>query len=169
MVVYGLECDDGGDVEDFIYGGAAGELRGGAIEAEEDLSVGFGACEVLDEFEGDVSGIEVGEDEDVGFSSDGAVGGFDGGDFGDECGVGLEFAIDFGWELLGDEVLAGECGGCDDAVDVFILGAAFCGVGKHGDAGGLTGDLTGEASGFDGDVGELFDGGFGDDGCVCEE
>jgi hypothetical protein len=168
-VVDGLESDDGGDANDFFDGCATGKVGGGFVEAEEELAVGVGFGEAVDEFEGDVAGVEVGEDEDVGAAGDGAAGGFEGADFGDDGGVGLEFAVDLGFEVVFDEVLFGEGGGGGDAFGVLGLGAATGGVAEHGDAGDAAGELTAELGGFDGDAGELFDVGVGDDAAVGED
>src|SRR6185437_5793811 len=65
-VLNGLDADDGGDAEDVVRIGTARNIRRGAIEAEEDLAVGVGAGDVLDQFAGDVAGVEVREDQHVG-------------------------------------------------------------------------------------------------------
>src|SRR5689334_11762002 len=61
-----LDADDGGDAEDVVRIGTARNIRRGAVEAEEDLAVGVGPGDVLDQFAGDVAGVEVREDQHVG-------------------------------------------------------------------------------------------------------
>jgi hypothetical protein len=55
LVFDGLEADDGGDAEDVVGIGTTGDIGGGAVQAEEDLAVGVGAGDVLDELGGDVA------------------------------------------------------------------------------------------------------------------
>ena len=61
-----LHADDGGDAENVVRVGAAGDIGGGPVQAEQDLAVGVGPGDMLDQFAGDVAGVQIGEDEDVG-------------------------------------------------------------------------------------------------------
>ena len=52
--------------EDVVRVRAARHIRGGPVQAEQDLAVGVGARHVLHEFAGDVAGIQIGKNQDVG-------------------------------------------------------------------------------------------------------
>ncbi len=169
FVVEGLGADDGGDAEDIVGAGAPGHVGGGAVEAEEDLAVGIGAGDVLDELAADVGGVEVGENKDIGAAGDFAFGEFAAGDFGDDRGVELEFAVEVGLEVVAGGDLLGEGGGGLDFADGGVGSAALGGEGEHGDARRGAEEVAGEAGGFDGDVGELLDGGVGDDAAVGQD
>jgi hypothetical protein len=70
MVFHSLDAEDGGDAEDFMGVGAAGNIGGGAVQAKQDLAVSIGPGDVPHEFAGDVARIEIGENQDVGVADD---------------------------------------------------------------------------------------------------
>lgn len=57
-----LDGDGGGGAKDRFFVDRPRDLGGGAGEAEDELAVVSGASDMLQEFERDVCGVEVGED-----------------------------------------------------------------------------------------------------------
>jgi len=102
-------------------------------------------------------------------AGDETIGGFAVGEFGEESGIGLEFAIDLHFETLVADFLAGEGGGGGHFARGSEIGARFCGEAEHGDAGFIASHLAADCAGLDGDFGELFHGGLGDDGAIGKE
>src|SRR5207247_3574960 len=99
-VCNGLDADDGGHAEDVVRAGAAGNVRRWAVQTEENLPVRVGTRHVLNQFAGDVSRIEVGKDHHVGVSGDFTGGNFSRGNFRDQRGIDLQFAVEFRIQLL---------------------------------------------------------------------
>src|SRR5207249_1366084 len=99
-VFNGLDADDGGHAEDVVRVGAAGNVRGGPVQAKENLSVSVGARHVLNQFAGDVARVELGKNHHVGVSGNFAGGNFSRRDFRDQRGIDLQFAVEFRFQLL---------------------------------------------------------------------
>ena len=59
VIIDGLDANDRSDAENVVSIGAAGNVGGGTIKAEQDLAVGIGASNVADEFAGDIAGVEI--------------------------------------------------------------------------------------------------------------
>jgi hypothetical protein len=95
-----LDGDCGGGSEDGFLIGGAGDLGGGAGEAEDELAVATRAGDMLEELERDVCGVEVREDQDIGAATGFGSGSFDFGCGGVECDIGLDFAFDVDFEKL---------------------------------------------------------------------
>ena len=100
VVLDGLNGDGGGGAEDCFFVDGAGDLGGGARETEDELAVASCAGDMLQEFQGNVCGIEVGENQHIGTAA-----GFGSGDFdfrrgGIESDIGLELAFDVDFKKL---------------------------------------------------------------------
>ena len=102
-------------------------------------------------------------------AGDETIGGFAVGEFGEESGIGLEFAIDLHFETLVADFLASEGGGGGHFARGSEIGARFCGEAEHGDTGFIASHLAADCARLDGDFGELFHGGLGDDGAIGKE
>ena len=113
--------------------------------------------------------VEVREDQDVGVAAQLAVRQFAGGDFGDQSGVHLQFAVEVRVELSFQGFLFGEGGGGLDLAHRGMRGAAFGGEGEQGDPGADAEQMPGKLRGGNGDVGELLDRRLFDDVAVRHE
>lgn len=169
VIIDGLDADDGGDAENIVSARTAGNVSSGAIESKKDLAVGIRARYVPDQFAGDVAGVEVREDENIGFSGDGTFWQFAGRNFGNERGVHLELAVKIGMDLFFASLLFCQGGGGFNFADGRVCGAAFGGEREQRDAGADPNELARELSGGDCDVGELIDGGVGNDAAIPHE
>src|SRR5687767_964370 len=69
----GLQCGDGGDIDNVIGGGAAREIGAGSRQPLENRADGARASEPFDELVADIAGVQRRKDEDVRASSDGAA------------------------------------------------------------------------------------------------
>ena len=100
MVFDCLNSHCGGGAEDCLLVDGAGDLGGGAGEAEDELAVVSGAGDMLQQLERDMGGVEVGKDQHIGAAAGLGGGDFDFGCDGVECDIGLEFAFDVDFEKL---------------------------------------------------------------------
>ena len=91
--------------------GPAGNIGGGAVEAEQNVPVGVGAANQPHQLAGDVAGVEVGEDQDVGVAAQLAAGQLSGGDFGNQRGIHLEVAVKLRIQLGCERFLFGQGAG----------------------------------------------------------
>ena len=164
-----FDGDGGGGSEEGFLGGGVGDEGGRAGESEDELTVGHGTCDVLEELERDVGGVETGEHEDVGRVASFGTGdlGFRG--FRVEGDVRLDFTFDLDVEKFVGDFFPGEGGGGGDAAGVRSAGGALGRVAEHGDKRGPAEEVVGELAGFDGDGGELLDVGVRDDAAIREE
>ena len=165
----GLDGDGGGGAEDGFEAGGAGDLGGGTGEAEDDLAVGLGAGEVLEQLEGNVGGIQVGEDQDIGGQAGLGAGELDFSGGGVDGHIGLQLAFDVDFEELSAGLLAGQGGRRGHALGIRGVGGAFGGVAEHGHARGTAEEVAGEFAGFQGDGGEILHRGIGDEPAVGKE
>lgn len=157
-----MEGGDGGDGDDIVHGAAAAKVIDGLGAALKERAVSLSFGEALGELVTNIAGVEIREDEDVGFAGDRAAGSFFGADGRNDGGIGLEFAVDheMGCAFF-DKLRSG-----NDFVNDGIFAAAFGGEGEHGDNGLDADEGAAGFSGDDGDVGELFGGGIGDDAAI---
>ena len=132
----GFHRDGGGCSEDGFLGGGARDLCCGAREAADDLAVCLGPRHVLEEFERDVGGIEVGENEDIGGRAAAGAGKFDLGGGGVQGHIGLEFAFDLDVVEIAQDFAAGEFGSGGHAAGIRSRCAAEGGVTEERDDGG---------------------------------
>src|SRR5206468_3665992 len=93
LVGDGLDADDCGYAEDVVGVGAAGDIRRRSIQPEEDLTVGVGAGNVLQQFAGDIPGIEFWKNEDGGVARHFALGRFSMGDVRYQGGIDLQLTV----------------------------------------------------------------------------
>src|SRR5687767_3311870 len=70
----GLQCGNGGDIDNVIGGRAAREIGAGSRQSLQDRTDGARTCEPFDELVADVAGVQRRKDEDVCAASDGAAG-----------------------------------------------------------------------------------------------
>src|SRR5581483_11804706 len=164
-----LQPDDRRHAEDVVRGRTAGNVRGRAVEAEQNLPVGIGAGDVLDQFAGDVAGVQVGENEHRRAAGDLAIGQFARGDLGDERGVHLEFAVEISFHAAFLGAFDGHGGGGLHAADGRMRGAPLGGEREQRNARPRAENLPGQLRRRNGDIRELVDGRFGNDAAIRHE
>ena len=150
------------DADDVFGNATAGKIVYGISKTLADRSDRFGAAESLGQFVTDVSGLNVGEDEDVRFARNLAARSFQSGDFGDERGVKLQFAVE---SEIG-RFFVRDLGRVLDFGNGVVLRAALRRERKHRDSRLDARDLYGAVRGRDRDIRELILIGHNVDGAV---
>ena len=109
---------------------AARNIRRRPVQAEQNLAIGIGAGDVLNEFAGDVAGVQIWKNQDRRMTGNLAFRQFARGDFRDQRGVHLQFAIKIRLDLVFRGLLYRQCRRCLHATDGWMVRTAFRGKGE---------------------------------------
>ena len=157
-----------GAYEGFFRDGAW-HLSGGSGEPHDELAVVLGSTDMLEKFQGNVTGIEVGKYQHIRGLVSLGVGVFDFSGGGIEGDVGLQLATDFHVKVVIADHFSGEHGGRSHFLGRLGVAAAFGRVAEHRHPGGAAEKMTGKFSRLHGDRGELLHVGIRDHAAVCHE
>jgi len=134
LVVFNrLQSNDSGDAENVVRVRAAGDICGGPIQSQQNLSVRMSARDVLKQFAGNISRIEVRKDQNIRSPRDFAFRQFSKSNLRNEGRVHLQFTVELGIHEFLVRLLLGQSRGGLNLADRRMRGAAFGREGKQRD------------------------------------